>query len=94
VYYIVVAKRCVTYFPTKKQWYHTPLLFCTPKTQKGNIEMNITEFVDMMGANKNFHYNKEELFELVKRDDKLLMAMCDAVMKTYADVERIKKIIG
>lgn len=56
--------------------------------------MNITEFVDMMGANKDFHYNKEELFELVKRDDKLLMAMCDAVMKTYADVERIKKIIG
>lgn len=56
--------------------------------------MKITEFLDVLRLTKDFHYNKEKLFELVKRDDKLLMAMCDAVMKTYADVERIKKIIG
>lgn len=56
--------------------------------------MKITEFINVLRMTKDFHFTEDELFELVSKDDKLLLAMCGAVLQTYSDVEKVKKMLN
>ena len=54
--------------------------------------MNISELINKLKED-NPQLTSYELLELVKQDEKILHLLCNAAMKTYEDIEHIKKFL-
>lgn len=59
------------------------------------MENNITNFVDTIRiAKSDDNITAYDLYETVKKSDKLLKQLCDAVMNSCNNIEHIKKMLG
>lgn len=59
------------------------------------MENNITNFVNIIRiAKSDDNITAYDLYETVKKSDKLLKQLCDAVMNSCNDIEHIKKMLG
>jgi hypothetical protein len=56
------------------------------------LKMNITELINEL-KKQDPQLTSYDLLELVKKDEKILYLLCYAAMKTYEDIEHIKKFI-
>lgn len=54
--------------------------------------MNITELINEL-KKQDPQLTSYNLLELVKKDEKTLYYLCCAAMKTYEDIEHIKKFL-
>lgn len=54
--------------------------------------MNITELINKLKED-NPQLTSYDLLELVKKEEKILYLLCCATMKTYEDIEHIKKFL-
>lgn len=53
------------------------------------MENNIVNLIKELETKDGF-----ELFEMVADNERLLKKLCDAVMRTYENIEHIKKVLG
>ena len=56
------------------------------------LKMNITELINEL-KKQDPQLTGYDLLELVKQDEKTLYLLCCASMKTYEDIEHIKKFL-
>ena len=54
--------------------------------------MNISELINKLKEN-NPRLTSYDLLELVKKEEKILYLLCNAAIKTYEDIEHIKKFL-
>lgn len=54
--------------------------------------MNVTELINKLKEN-NPRLTSYDLLELVKKEEKILYLLCNAAIKTYEDIEHIKKFL-